>query len=73
MGFYSEENCQIEAHEPLLDWASGRKAPVMTRGIAGSQVSGSFGYFKKLDYTKQRCVPLETCSSTEFAMHSSSE
>ena len=28
MGFYSEENCQTEAHEPLLDWASGRKAPV---------------------------------------------
>ena len=25
MGFYSEENCQTEAHEPLLDWASGRK------------------------------------------------
>ena len=30
MGFYSEENCQTEAHEPLLDWASGRKAPVPT-------------------------------------------
>ena len=29
MGFYSEENCQTEAHEPLLDWASGRKAPVL--------------------------------------------
>ena len=29
MGFYSEENCQTEAHGPLLDWASGRKAPVM--------------------------------------------
>ena len=28
MGFYSEENCQTEAHGPLLDWASGRKAPV---------------------------------------------
>ena len=37
MGFYSEENCQTEAHEPLLDWASGRKAPVafwsVTRGL----------------------------------------
>ena len=30
MGFYSEENCQTEAHERLLDWASGRKAPVMS-------------------------------------------
>ena len=30
MGFYSEENCQTEAHEPLLDWASGRKAPVVS-------------------------------------------
>ena len=29
MGFYLEENCQTEAHEPLLDWASGRKAPVL--------------------------------------------
>ena len=29
MGFYSEENCQTEAHEPLLGWASGRKAPVL--------------------------------------------
>ena len=29
MGFYLEENCQTEAHEPLLDWASGRKAPVV--------------------------------------------
>ena len=29
MGFYSEQNCQTEAHEPLLDWASGRKAPVL--------------------------------------------
>ena len=27
MGFYSEENGQTEAHEPLSGWASGRKAP----------------------------------------------
>ena len=31
MGFYSEENCQTEAHEPLLDWASGPKAPVLVQ------------------------------------------
>ena len=31
MGFYSEENCQTEAHEPLLDWASGWKAPGTTQ------------------------------------------
>ena len=24
----NQENCQTEAHGPLLDWASGRKAPV---------------------------------------------
>ena len=29
MGCYSEENCHAEALEPPLDWASGRKAPVL--------------------------------------------
>ena len=47
MGFYSEENCQTEAHGPLLDWASGRKAlgtmfiklVTTTRGVMRSAAS----------------------------------
>ena len=28
MGYYLEETCHTIAHGPLLDWATGRKAPV---------------------------------------------
>ena len=42
MGFYSEESCQTEAHEPLLNWASGRKAPVAPQ-VGGNMSVSSEG------------------------------